>query len=216
MIRAVVLDVGETLVDETETWGDWADWFGVPRLAFFSALGAVIARGGDYRDVFEMFRPGTDIATEQRARNAAGRRSWLVEADLYPDAIPSLRALAQSGLTVGIAANQPVTTEAMLLALDVPLGLLATSERWGLAKPDPAFFHRICEELGLPAAEIAYVGDRLDNDIAPASTVGMAAIFIRRGPWGYIQSSMTDPGGVGAVATIDSLAELPNLVESLA
>jgi FMN phosphatase YigB (HAD superfamily) len=31
-IRAVMFDVGETLVDETEAWGDWADWLdAVPR-----------------------------------------------------------------------------------------------------------------------------------------------------------------------------------------
>ena len=40
-IAAVVFDVGETLVDETEAWGDWADWLGVPRLTLFAALGAV-------------------------------------------------------------------------------------------------------------------------------------------------------------------------------
>jgi len=216
MIRAVVLDVGETLVDETETWGDWADWLGGPRLPFFAALGAVIAEGGDYRDVFAMVRPGIDVAAERRARAAAGRRTWLMESDLYPDAIASLRALAESGLAVGIAANQPVTTEAMLHALGLPLSLVATSDGWGLAKPDPAFFRRICDELDLPADAIAYVGDRLDNDIAPAAAAGMAAIFIRRGPWGLIQSSRSDPLAVGAIATIDSLLELPALIASLA
>ena len=33
-------------------------------------------------------------------------------------------------------------------SLDVPLALVASSERWGVAKPDPAFFARICAELG--------------------------------------------------------------------
>ncbi len=42
-IRLVVFDVGETLVDESRMWGEWADWLGVTRLAFFAALGAVIA-----------------------------------------------------------------------------------------------------------------------------------------------------------------------------
>jgi FMN phosphatase YigB (HAD superfamily) len=216
VIRAVVLDVGETLVDETETWGDWADWLGVPRLTFFSVLGAVIARGGAYQHVFELVRPGIDIAAERHARAAAGRRSGLIEADLYPDAVASLRALQETGRLVGIAANQPTTTETMLHALGVPLALVATSDGWGIAKPDPAFFQRICDELGLPAEEIAYVGDRLDNDIAPAAAAGMLAIFIRRGPWGYIQASQTDPHAVGAAATIGTLAELPELIERLA
>ena len=31
MIKAVVFDVGETLVDETREYGTWADWLNVPR-----------------------------------------------------------------------------------------------------------------------------------------------------------------------------------------
>ena len=34
MIRAVVFDVGECLVDETREYGTWADWLGVPRHTF--------------------------------------------------------------------------------------------------------------------------------------------------------------------------------------
>jgi FMN phosphatase YigB (HAD superfamily) len=36
--------------------------------------------------------------------------------------------------------------------------------------------------------EIAYVGDRLDNDIAPAAQAGLFTVWMRRGPWGYILS----------------------------
>jgi FMN phosphatase YigB (HAD superfamily) len=53
MIRAVIFDVGETLVDETRAWGEWADWLGVSRLAFFGALGSVIERGLHHRQFFE-------------------------------------------------------------------------------------------------------------------------------------------------------------------
>ena len=43
MIEAVVLDVGETLVDETREYGTWADWLGIPRHTFSAVFGAVIA-----------------------------------------------------------------------------------------------------------------------------------------------------------------------------
>ena len=212
-IRAVVFDVGETLVDETEAWGDWADWLGVPRLTFFGALGAVIARGGDHREVFDLVRPGLDLAEERRAREAAGRRPMITAGDLYPDALPCLRALAGAGYTLGIAGNQPRATEAVLRALDVPLGLVASSESWGVAKPDPAFFDRIALALGLPASEIAYVGDRLDNDVGPAARAGMTSIFIRRGPWAHIQAGPDDPAY--AAATIDSLDQLAEALQGL-
>ncbi len=57
-ISAVVFDVGEVLIDETTEYGNWADWLGVPRHTSSAMFGAVIARGGDYRQVFEHFRPG--------------------------------------------------------------------------------------------------------------------------------------------------------------
>ena len=53
--RWVCLDVGETLIDETRIWSIWADELGVPRLTLMAALGAVIARGGEHRDVFPIF-----------------------------------------------------------------------------------------------------------------------------------------------------------------
>ena len=43
VVKAVVFDVGETLVDESREYGAWADWLGVPRHTFSSVFGAVIA-----------------------------------------------------------------------------------------------------------------------------------------------------------------------------
>ena len=81
------------------------------------------------------------------------------------------------------------------------------SAAWGLHKPDPAFFARIAEELGLPPEAIAYVGDRVDNDVRPARAAGMLAVFVRRGPWGWIHAGREDPPEADLV--VDSLAELP-------
>ncbi|WP_440102131.1 hypothetical protein [Streptosporangium sp. H16] len=74
MIRAVVFDVGECLVDETREYSTWADWLGVPRHTF----GAVIARELDYRETFQIFRPGFDLYEEREKRAAAGRPSGSV------------------------------------------------------------------------------------------------------------------------------------------
>lgn len=73
MIRAVVFDVGECLVDETREYGTWADWLGVPRHTFASVFGAVIAQGRDYRETFQAFRPGFDLNEQREARAAAGK-----------------------------------------------------------------------------------------------------------------------------------------------
>ena len=47
--------MGETIIDETRVWSIWADMLGIPRLTFLAGFGAVLARGGEHRDVFELF-----------------------------------------------------------------------------------------------------------------------------------------------------------------
>jgi len=212
-IRAVVLDVGETLVDETRPWGEWADWLGIPRLTMFAVLGGMIERGEEHRRAAELLRPGVDLAAESARRRTMMGTSWMQPGDLYPDAIPALRALRAAGYRVGVAGNQPLETERVIADLGIPLDLVASSAGLGVAKPDPAFFARIAEALELEPSEIAYVGDRVDNDVRPAAAAGMRAIFIRRGPWAFIQASDGPPSE--AAATIDSLLELPEVVAGL-
>jgi HAD superfamily hydrolase (TIGR01662 family) len=207
-LRAVVFDVGETLVDETRAWSAWADWLGIPRLTFLAVCGAVIASGNpDHREPIRIFRPDLDLGEELRKREAAGVGDRITADDLYPDAIDCLRQVHAAGYRVGIVGNQPARAEAALSALGLPIDLVASSDSWGVQKPDPRFFERIATELGLPIAEIAYVGDRLDNDIRPAAAAGMQAIFLRRGPWAWIQAPVDDPPE--AALTLNSLAELP-------
>jgi HAD superfamily hydrolase (TIGR01549 family) len=207
-LRAVVFDVGETIVDETRAWSAWADWLGIPRLTFMAVCGAVIARGiPDYREPFRIFRPGLDLHEELRKREAAGVGDALTIDDLYPDAIDCLRAVHAAGYRIGVVGNQPVRAEAALSALGLPIDLMASSASWGVEKPDPRFFERIATELDLPVADIAYVGDRVDNDVRPAAAAGMRAIFIRRGPWAWIQAPADDPHE--ASLTVNSLEELP-------
>jgi len=207
LVRAVVFDVGETLVDETRAWSIWADHLGVPRLTFFSALGASIVEGGHHHDPMRLFRPDIDVAAESDALRAAGQ-SWHASAeDLYPDALPCLRELADLGYRLGVAANQPAEVAEVVRTLGVDFELVGMSAAWGLHKPDPAFFVRIAEELSLAPEAIAYVGDRVDNDVRPAAAAGMLAVFIRRGPWGWIHAGDQDPPEADVV--VNSLAELP-------
>lgn len=202
-IRAVWFDVGETLVDETREYGAWADWLGVPRHTFSAVFGAVLARGGDHQEVFGHFRPGFDLAAERQARIDAGRGESVDAADFYPDALPCLRALRAAGHALGLAGNQPARAGRLLRGLDLPVDVVATSDEWGVAKPDPAFFARIVEVAGLAPAEIAYVGDRVDNDVRPALAAGLRAVQVRRGPWAYIDDEpRTWP-------VVDDLRDLP-------
>ena len=212
-IRAVAFDVGETLFDETRAWSLWADWLGVPRFTLFGILGGVIERGEDHRRAFEIARPGIDLDAESTRKDAAGLTYRLDREDLYPDALPALRELHALGYRLAVAANQPVSTEDVVARLDVPFDLIASSTRWGVAKPDPAFFERLGHELDLAPEAIAYVGDRVDYDVRPVAAAGMTAIHIKRGPWGFAHAAGAE--AAGAAAQITSLAELPEVLARL-
>ncbi|MGW3191582.1 HAD family hydrolase [Streptomyces ardesiacus] len=188
MIRAVIFDVGECLVDETREYGTWADWLGVPRHTFAAMFGAVIAQGRDYRETFQEFRPGFDLYEEREKRAAAGQPETFGEDDLYPDVRDALAALRADGLWLGIAGNQTVRAGRILRELFTPdVDLIGTSDDWGASKPDRAFFDRVAEVVPAEPGEMLYVGDRVDNDIAPARVAGMHTALVRRGPWATIQ-----------------------------
>ena len=210
-IRAVVFDVGECLVDETREYGTWADWLGVPRHTFSAMFGAVIGRGWDYRETFQVFQPGFDLTYQREKRAEAGQPEWFGEDDLYPDVRPSLAKLQADGLWVGIAGNQTVRAGGILRDLDLPSDMIATSDDWGVSKPDPEFFRCVVDAAPFEAEEILYVGDRLDNDIKPAVVMGLRTALIRRGPWGIVQQDDPEADQVPTMR-IDSLAELPGRI----
>jgi FMN phosphatase YigB (HAD superfamily) len=211
-VEWVVFDLGETLVDETSNWARWASYLDVPVLTFFAAIGAAIATRQPHHRAFDDVRPGFRFAEEVARRDAAGVGWQLDATDLYADALPALAALRAAGYRLAVMANQPLAVDSFLATL--PIDRHATSEGWGVGKPDPAFFARVMTEVGVTAERIAYVGDRVDNDVVPAKAAGMTAIHIRRGPWGVIQSGW--PEADRADARIDGLLELPGALRSLA
>ncbi len=198
-------------MDETREYGTWADWLGVPRHTFSAVFGAVIATGRDYREVFQHFRPGFDLGAERERRAAAGKPEWFGEDDLYPDVRPSLSALREMGVWVGVAGNQTSRAGAILRDLRLPADLIATSDDWGVSKPSAASFEAVIAAASREAGQIAYVGDRPDNDLRPAKAAGMRTVFLRRGPWGYIFAQDPDMAAA-ADGRITSLADLPAVV----
>jgi FMN phosphatase YigB (HAD superfamily) len=199
VVKAVFFDAGETLVDETRMWASVADAVGVPQLTFFGILGALAARGESHRKVFGL------LGVEPVAASGWDER------DLYPDAKPCFDELRAEGLRIGVVGNTGTQAEALFARLGADV--VGSSERWGVAKPSPAFFARLVDEAGAPAGEVAYVGDRIDNDVVPAADAGMVAVHILRGPWGYGQADW--PEAARAHARIASLAELAGVLRAI-
>lgn len=199
-VRAVFLDVGETLVDEMRYWGILARLAGVEPQALIAALGVTIARGEEHTSLWA--HAGVERPTETDGL-------CYERGDLYPDALPCLATLKEAGYVVGLAGNQNATLEAWTRR-ELPAHVHGSSASWGVRKPDGRFFARIVEEAAMAPSEIAYVGDRADNDARPALAAGLVAVHLRRGPWGRVQPT---PGGA---IPISSLAELPAALASRA
>ncbi len=205
--RWVCLDVGETLIDETRLWSIWADELAIPRLTFMAAFGAAIERGLQYRDVFSILG-----VPDWRDRMPGVQRRYggFQAVDLYPDALSAVDGLWARGFRVAVVANQPAVRTAELRALGVRAEVIAMSDELGVWKPDPAFFATALSLIGDPdPGSVAYVGDRLDNDVRPAAAAGMRAVWLRRGPWGVIPEAPSPD----AVLVVDSLGELLERIE---
>jgi HAD superfamily hydrolase (TIGR01549 family) len=205
--RWVCLDVGETLINESRVWTCWAKALGTSPFTFMAAMGAVLDRGGDFRDTFKFLGfPDWEQLRPQVMADFGGFQ----EVDLYPDAKPALDALRAAGFGLAIVANQPASRTDELRFLGVRADVMAMSGEMGVAKPDPAFFEEALRLMGSPASEsVAYVGDRLDNDIGPAADAGMRPIWIRRGPWAAITTEVPPRGTL----VVDSLVELVERID---
>jgi FMN phosphatase YigB (HAD superfamily) len=187
-VTAVAFDVGETLVDETGMWERAADLAGVPRFTLMGVLGGLAARGERHSRVWELVdSPPPSVAF--------GRDEF------YPDALAALARVRAVGYHVAIVGNTGESTEDLVRPYADVIG---SSARWGVEKPATEFFARLQFELDVPAASIAYVGDRVDNDVEPALAAGMVAVHIRRGPWGYLHEPPPE------AISIRSLDELPD------
>ncbi len=209
-IKVVVFDVGETLVDETRMWQQWAAYLGVGTDAVLTALDKVIRGRGHHHEALRSFRPGLDIKAVFAEQAQSGERVIFGRDDLYPDALSCLSALRSRGNRIGIAGNQPAQAEDALRDCGFTADFVASSAGWGVEKPSPLFFEKVQQAAGVDAAAIAYVGDRLDNDIGPAREAGMTGIFIELGPWARVHA--TWPGAAEVDFKIRGLMEIPDIL----
>jgi putative hydrolase of the HAD superfamily len=190
----VLFDVGYCLMDET------------PRLehalAWLAEALAASDRGPSPAELREAYLaacrqpdPGEPSLLVQTLRSLGvpaeataglrGRVPWdAVPLEPYPEAVAALGQLRDAGFRLGVLANQPASTRDELERAGIAdlCDGVWLSAVVGLAKPDPAFFRLALEAWRLEPRRIAYVGDRPDNDVAPAKALGLTAMRLRRGP----------------------------------
>jgi HAD superfamily hydrolase (TIGR01549 family) len=124
--------------------------------------------------------PGTVARVRHRVRAMVGNLDVF---QLRPGIADLLRNLRALDLRLGIVANQPEGMRERLQRAGI--GELfehqGLSGATGIAKPDPRAFTMAAQSLNVMPAECIMVGDRIDNDIAPARALGMATIRFRTG-----------------------------------
>jgi HAD superfamily hydrolase (TIGR01662 family) len=120
----------------------------------------------------------SEVGAGSNQRNAA--RGGI---ELRPGVAEMLARLYERGLQLGLAANQParVITELDQRGIGKLFAHREVSGHHGYRKPDTRLFLRACEDLAIEPAVCVMVGDRIDNDVAPAKVLGMRTALFRTG-----------------------------------
>ncbi len=165
-------------------------WRGRPLLELrVEAYRRVLAAAGHRRE--ESARELSDVFV-------SARESVLT---VYPDAEEALPELHAAGFVLVAATNGNVFLERQPIAQY--LAYIHRADDVGVSKPDPRFFQTAMDAVGAVAETSVAVGDRIDNDIEPARTLGMAGVFIDREGIG-----LQDP----TVLRIEALTELLDIL----
>ena len=104
---------------------------------------------------------------------------------VYPEMIETLVALQKAGIRMGVVSN---TTnpgfmkdyEQSLLKLDPYFEFSIYSSEVPYRKPHPSIFQLALARLNLDPAEVLFVGDNLNADVAGAQSVGMPTAWLNR------------------------------------
>jgi putative hydrolase of the HAD superfamily len=104
------------------------------------------------------------------------------EVDIFPDVAP---ALARLGRRYALASLSNGNADLARIGLEDTFAVSLNARQIGAAKPERRCFERLAQELLLPTAAIAYVGDDPQLDVAAAQAAGLRTIWMNRRalPW---------------------------------
>lgn len=103
----------------------------------------------------------------------------------FDDVYPLLADLRAAGIVTGVVTHGWTGKQAEKV---VRLGLVPyldpsaifISDQIGISKPNPKLYQVALEDLGFAPAEVMYVGDNVEHDVAPPLSLGMITVWARR------------------------------------
>lgn len=191
--RAVIFDMFGTLTDEPTAFytglneriaeivgadaGEFARIWGASASERMRGLFATCEES--LRHVFGQL--GVDFDESHVARGTALRRGATVRAlTPRPDAAPTIAALQETGLAVGMVSNCTIDVAEVWedggIAPLIENPVLSAAVR--LVKPDARIYRLACERLGVRPEDCLYVGDGGDYELHGAQHVGMTPLLI--------------------------------------
>ena len=132
--------------------------------------------GGFWDQVSEEF----NLSSEVQAKLHAFRYVDVLKP--FPDARPTLQALRDRGVQIGVLSNFPLATiESSLEAVNLLdlVDVALSSSNIGVAKPNPQAYEHIANAMGFDYAEALFIDDTLVH-IEAARQLGMHAYLLDR------------------------------------
>lgn len=195
-------DIGSTLINEEKAYQDRIE----------QAIAETnITYDTFYQRMLVLFQEGLKGDLIALQEYSLERPKWKSELEiLYPDAKIVLETL-HNRYKIGVIANQLPNLEKRLENFGIRqwIDLIISSADCGFSKPSSKIFQLAFQQSSCSASSAIMIGDRLDNDIAPAKALGMKTIWIKQGFSAYspIQSPSEEPD-----FTVNSLSDLLKLL----
>ncbi len=199
LMTTLFFDIGSTLVDERKAYDHHA---------LMMLEGSGVSFFDFDRKRRELYLSGKDGNSGAAAFFGLPEKPWPSEDEsVFPDAPDTLGYLKEKGYMLGIIANQPEGTVRRLdsYGLLPYFSVIVPSFESGFRKPDERIFLKAIRKAGCRRDEAWMIGDRLDNDIAPAHRLGMKTVWIRSALWALTPVSFSD--GIADLC-INKLSEL--------
>ncbi|HFI2692537.1 TPA: HAD family hydrolase [Streptococcus suis] len=211
MIEWIFFDLGSTLLDEEAAYGYYIDKC-VKKL---DSLDIEVSSDSYKKKMAEYAHQSLDPirATWHYFAPTEPRPLWTNERiKLYSEAREVLEALSKH-YRLGIVANQSSSVRNLLKewGIESYFQLIILSEEVRLSKPNTTIFTLALQKANIPADRVVYVGDRYDNDILPAKSLGMWTVRILTG----FGKHASENGKSKSDWVIPSLQEITNIFEQI-